>query len=273
MLKKIEKYKTVEKMWLDVTNFFNIEEGKEIKNFEEIILSYGTDNFLKQIKNKLPWGIYTKDGKYYIAEGWGGDMPYEGLKGFEDIKITDSSISATVVTKKNTYNGSEWVEAKDGKSEFKIVKKEGKWFIDYFDFSVVFEDLDSKNVEKIKDSVTYIENNELIGSWKPEFAEKNGKEISLMEIYGSAGATGEMNFDSNGKYTAFIGTYSSEIEDDLKGDYINERSSVTLIANSGKKDILTIKRINGRKYLEKSIKNITVYFSKSVSSNENKEEF
>ena len=41
---------------------------------------------------------------------------------------------------------------------------------------------------------------------------------SLMNIYGSAGATGEMTFDSNGKYTAFIGTYSSESEDNLKGD-------------------------------------------------------
>ena len=125
--------------------------------------------------------------------------------------------------------------------------------------------------EKVKDSVIYRENNELIGSWKPEFAEKNGKEISLMEIYGSAGATGEMNFDSNGKYTAFIGTYSSEIEDDLKGDYINGRSSVTLIANSGKKDILTIKRINGIKYLEKNIENTTVYFVKKDSSNEEME--
>ena len=34
-----EKYKNVENMWLDVTKFFNTGLGKEVKNFEKIVLN------------------------------------------------------------------------------------------------------------------------------------------------------------------------------------------------------------------------------------------
>lgn len=143
-----EKYKNVEKMWLDVTKFFNTEMGKEVSNFEGIVLSYGTENFLTQVKNKLPWGIYLKNGKYYIAEGWGGDISYEGLKDFENIIITNSSITATVITKQNTYNGSDWVPDKDRKSEFRLIKNGDNWLIDYFDFAGIFENLEHTNYEQ-----------------------------------------------------------------------------------------------------------------------------
>ena len=78
-----------------------------------------------------------------------------------------------------------------------------------------------------------------------------------------------MNFETNGKYTEFIGVYSSENEDDLQGNYINNKSTIDLIANSGKKSVLTIKKINGEKYIEKQIgtTNRYVYFRKTSSNN------
>ena len=125
----------------------------------------------------------------------------------------------------------------------------------------------NKKVEnEIKD--ISIENSELIGSWGPSFAKENDKEISLGDIYGS-GLSGTMNFETNGKYTEFIGVYSSENEDDLQGNYINNKSTIDLIANSGKKSVLTIKKIDGEKYIEKQIgtTNRYVYFRKTSSNN------
>ena len=144
-----DKYKNVEKMWLNVTEFFKTDLGKEVKNFEEIVLSYGTENFLKLLKNKLPWGMYMENGKYFIAEGWGGDIGYDGLKNFENIRITNSSIKATVVTKQKIYNGNDWVQDKDKKSEIVLIKSNNKWIIDYFDFNGIFENEDT-NLENSK---------------------------------------------------------------------------------------------------------------------------
>ncbi len=138
-----KKYKNVENMWLNVTDFFKTDLGKEVKNFEGIVLSYGTEKFLNQVKNNLPWGMYMENGKYFIEEGWGGDISYEGLKDFENIKITDSSITATVITKQQTYNGNDWVPDKDRKSEFILIKSGNKWLVDYFDFKDIFENGDT----------------------------------------------------------------------------------------------------------------------------------
>ena len=144
-----DKYKNVEKMWLNVTDFFKTDLGKEVKNFEEIVLSYGTENFLNLLKNKLPWGMYMENGKYFIAEGWGGDIGYDGLKNFENIRITNSSIKATVVTKQKIYNGNDWVQDKDKKSEIVLIKSNNKWIVDYFDFNGIFENEDT-NLENSK---------------------------------------------------------------------------------------------------------------------------
>ncbi len=126
-----------------------------------------------------------------------------------------------------------------------------------------------KGAEAINNKDTHIENDELIGNWEVSFAQENGKDISLMDIYGSFGPAGSMNFESNGRYTAFIGAYSSENEDDMQGDYINGKSAITLISKSGKKEILTLKIIDGIKYLEKEIgtTNRYVYFRKTSSNN------
>ena len=125
-----------------------------------------------------------------------------------------------------------------------------------------------KGAEAINNKDTHIENDELIGNWEVSFAQENGKDISLMDIYGS-GLSGTMNFETNGKYTEFIGVYSSENEDDLQGNYINNKSTIDLIANSGKKSVLTIKNINDEKYIEKQIgtTNRYVYFRKTSSNN------
>ena len=82
-----------------------------------------------------------------------------------------------------------------------------------------------------------------------------------------------MNFETNGKYTEFMGVYSSENEDDLQGNYINNKSTIDLIANSGKKSVLTIKEIEGEKYIEELIgsSNRYVYYKKNSSNSVSKE--
>lgn len=129
-----EKFKIAEKIWLDAQDFFQLNNDEEIKNFDKTILSYGTENLLKEIKNNLPWGIRMENNKYYITQ-CGGAREYNGFDGFENIKITDSSITATLKTKQTTYNGSDWVSTADKTSEFKLVKKDNNWLIDEFNSS------------------------------------------------------------------------------------------------------------------------------------------
>lgn len=123
------------------------------------------------------------------------------------------------------------------------------------------------NSNSIKNKEAQISNSNLIGKWEPAFAKKDNKDISLMDIYGSSiKLGGTMEFKNNNKYTAFIGAYSSEMEDDLQGGYINGETSVTLIANSGKKKILVVKEIDGKIYLQEEKHDngsiIMVYFKK-----------
>lgn len=129
-----EKFKIAEKIWLDSQDFFQLNNDEEIKNFDKTILSYGTENLLKEIKNNLPWGIRMENNKYYITQG-GGAREYNGFDGFENIKITNSSITATLKTKQTTYNGIDWVSTADKTSEFKLVKKDNNWLIDEFNSS------------------------------------------------------------------------------------------------------------------------------------------
>lgn len=62
------------------------------------ILKYGTENFAKEVKKNLSMIVEIKDNKYYITNG-GGAREYNGLDGFEDVKVSEALITATVKTK------------------------------------------------------------------------------------------------------------------------------------------------------------------------------
>jgi len=241
----------------------------KLDEVNKMLEATGYEKINKPLKNSSDFKIVNKGGVDYIEVEQGRD-------GFEPntvIEIKDLSYSEGIYTAKFKYafihepdafnmNYLDEVEIKEATIYFKLNDDKT-----YSTFKVVKFEAMKENIDEV-----LIENNELIGSWEPSFAKENDKEISLRDIYGS-GISGTMNFDSNGKYTAFIGNYSSEVEDDLQGDYINGRSSITLIAKSGKKEILTIKIIDGIKYLEKQIgiTNQHVYFKKSATNNSNED--
>lgn len=133
ILKK--KFEYVEKLYLEPDKFFEVKSNNEISNFDETLLKYGTENFVKEVKKNLPMVVEMRDNKYYITNG-GGAREYNGLDGFEDIKVSESSITATLKTKQTGPDSSgNWVNKADKKSQIKLVKEGENWLIDEFNTS------------------------------------------------------------------------------------------------------------------------------------------
>lgn len=136
-----EKFANVENIWLNPTKIFNVKaqdsEGRsEIIDYKKTILKYGTENLFNEIEKNRPSGIMNENNVYYSI-GAGGARAYDGLDGFENIKITESTITATLKTKQTTYdeNKDKWVKTTDKKSEFKLIKQGNEWFVDEFNSS------------------------------------------------------------------------------------------------------------------------------------------
>ncbi len=131
------KFDIVEKIYFSTKEFFKVNPGEEIKNFDNTILKYGTNNLLKEIKNNLPMLVHFENGKYYFQEG-GGAYGYNGFDKFENIKVTNSTITATLKTKQLGPNPNKpddagaWIEKNDKSSEFTLVKINDEWMIDKF---------------------------------------------------------------------------------------------------------------------------------------------
>ncbi len=127
-----EKFDVLEKIYLKPDEFFNVKEGEEIKNFEETIQKYGTNNLVDDIKNNLPMCIKMEDGKYIFQPG-GGERAYNGFDKFEDVRATEQTIAATLKTKQRgpkDSNDTEWRDIEDKKSEFALVKSGDNWLMD-----------------------------------------------------------------------------------------------------------------------------------------------
>ena len=127
-----EKFDVLEKIYLKPDEFFNVKEGEEIKNFEETIQKYGTNNLVDDIKSNLPMCIKMENGKYILQPG-GGERAYNGFDKFEDVRATEQTIAATLKTKQTgpkDSEGTEWGEIEDKKSEFALVKSGDNWLMD-----------------------------------------------------------------------------------------------------------------------------------------------
>ena len=125
-----EKFENVEKIYLEPNKIFNTKSNNEISNFEETLQKYGTENFVTEVKSNLPMVIEMKNNKYYITNG-GGSREYNGLDGFENVKVSDNSITATLKTKQTGPDASgNWIDKEDKKSEIKLVKNGNTWLID-----------------------------------------------------------------------------------------------------------------------------------------------
>ena len=87
------------------------------ETFDDVICKLDKDN-------SLTFHIKPSDKKSF----------YDGLDGFENIKITENTITATLKTKQTAYDDQkdDWVKKSDKKSEFKLVKQGDKWLVDEF---------------------------------------------------------------------------------------------------------------------------------------------
>ena len=136
-----EKFGYIETMWLSPAKIFDTKtidsEGRyEIIDYQKTILKYGTENLFNEYEKNRPGVVIYENGIYYIVDG-GGDRPYDGLDGFENIKVTENAITATLKTKQNEYNEEkhEWFKGNDKTSEFKLVKQGEQWLVDEFNSS------------------------------------------------------------------------------------------------------------------------------------------
>ncbi len=126
----MEKFGNIEKIYLEPNKIFEVKSNNEISNFEETLLKYGTENFVIEVKNNLPTVIEMKNNKYYITNG-GGSREYNGLDGFENVKVFDNSIVATLKTKQTGPDASgNWKDKECKESEIKLVKSGNTWLID-----------------------------------------------------------------------------------------------------------------------------------------------
>ncbi len=135
-----EKFAAIEKIWINPSSVFNKKgqdnEGRlEIIDCKKTILKYGTENLFLEFEKNMPELIVNEDNTYYLVNG-GGARSYDGLDGFENIKITENTITATLKTKQTGPNeNDEWVKQNDKTSEFKLVKQGEQWLVDEFNSS------------------------------------------------------------------------------------------------------------------------------------------
>ena len=134
------KFDILEEIYFKPFDFFNVTDGgEEIKDFENTILKYGTENLLNEIKNNLPHLIRYENSKYIIYYGGGAPGKYDGFDEFENIKVENETITATLKTKQNEIiledNNPIWQPTEDKSSEFTIIKRGEEWLIDKFNSS------------------------------------------------------------------------------------------------------------------------------------------
>lgn len=84
----------------------------------------------------------------------------------------------------------------------------------------------------------------LARDWDPKTATKNGKEISLQEIYGTGiQYGGYLTLNSDNTYSRLIGITSDEVEKDLTGTYEVKSNDIVLTTKNGKTE--KAKFVNG----------------------------
>lgn len=117
---------------------------------------------------------------------------------------------------------------------------------------------------------------DIIGNWKPYQAQENGKNVELMEIYGSAFSTygGYLVLNEDGTYTKFIGVYSVEEENDLQGTYIVKEDELELTSYNKEKEVENLKIIkdNNEHIIQEETNGYTIFYRReTTSSNASKE--
>lgn len=78
---------------------------------------------------------------------------------------------------------------------------------------------------------------DISGNWEPKVATRNGREISLQEIYGTGiSYGGYLTLNSDNTYSRFIGITSDELTNDLTGTYEIVGNKIIFTTNNGNKE-------------------------------------
>lgn len=117
---------------------------------------------------------------------------------------------------------------------------------------------------------------EFVGDWYLVSAEKNGEDIDLKEIFGTAiiDYGGTLSLNSDGTYTEFIGVYSEEETSSLEGTYHIKKNIVYLTNKNGVTKNLSIINQDNKLLIKEDIGDgVVIYFSLNDSkvSNANQE--
>ena len=108
-----------------------------VENFDELSEIF-TENSLETYKNEMDLFVFKDDGQVYITAGDITVGEYLVKTEFKDIKETENEISAIAV---RTFR-EDWNTESEGynnlyqkEDSFKIIKKDGKWYIDQFNYN------------------------------------------------------------------------------------------------------------------------------------------
>ncbi len=125
----------------------------------------------------------------------------------------------------------------------------------------------NKEVEKYyADILDKQEYSEFIGEWNLKHATIKGEEASLTDLFGtSIQYGGTITLSKIGRYTEFIGAYSSETTEDFQGSYAIEGNKIILTSNSGKTKILNYNK-KTKELSNQADKATILYFTKDKVS-------
>ena len=109
---------------------------------------------------------------------------------------------------------------------------------------------------------------EYIGEWNIKRATVKGEDTSLTDIFGtSIQYGGTITLSKLGRYTEFIGGYSSESTDDFQGTYEVEGDKIILTSNSGKTKVLKYNK-QTKELSNQADKATILYFTKEKISSQ-----
>ena len=130
------------------------------------------------------------------------------------------------------------IEKNEGLVDEKKLEKQAQEYYNSLKINETVNDL----VQNVNTEDSNIANKDyFVGKWKPYLAKQNGKEINLIEVYGSGiSYGGELVLNADGTYTEFIGIYSKDNIDDLQGKYkiYGDGERAVLTTNNGETKVL-----------------------------------
>ena len=220
-----------------------------------------TDKNGKEISSMELFGSAGVNGYFTFLENGRFINNLTGGNSSEFIDEGKYTINAEKIELKYDDGRKEELTSSDKDGNKVLVKTEN----DYILYMSKRTNSDSKEQNKITNEM-------LTGDWEfKNVTDKNGKEISSMEVFGSAGVNGYFTFLENGRFiNNLTGGNSSEFIDE--GKYTINDEKIELKYDDGRKGELTSSDKDGNKVLVKTENDYILYMSKKINSDASKED-